>query len=251
MAKTEVDALTTLEDGLMGIVEVTSQSPETLIFNPAWWVRGVVGVEGSVTIKVAMGDDDLKLAVGTISAGSALSLPNLNQITVETSDPFASCFIYALKPFRPYLTDYYRIRLRLVTKTVQSLFATPTEIVIKVAPQFLNAFQQGVLTSLPTLTEISSLQLFFYLLNATAKTLRFVSDASPYLNSQTDDVVLPDTLTEIFNDYTIMGWTGEEFKVEFLNLNETDLEGLCQAIRDATAKLRFATFVSQTLTAQP
>jgi hypothetical protein len=123
--------------GFWAIVTVSSGSPETLTLNPAWRVRGVVGLSGTISLSAKMADTDVAVSLGTVSEGSTLSLPNLNLVTFETSDSSASCFVYALKPFRPYLTDYFRVRLRAVTKTVQSIFATPTEIVLKVSADYL------------------------------------------------------------------------------------------------------------------
>jgi hypothetical protein len=194
-----------------------------------------------------MANTDVAVSLGTVSEGSTLGLPNLNLVTFETSDSSASCFVYALKPFRPYLTDYFRVRLRAVTKTVQSIFATPTEIVLKVSADYLSAFQQGATTALPALTEASTLQAIFYLLTNTAKTLNVIADPTDYLNAQTDDVALPETLSEVFRGYVVTGWTGDDFKVELITLNEDDLEGLQQALRDALAKLQFNQFVKQTV----
>ena len=247
MPKTELDALTTLDDGLFAIVTVSSGSPETLSLNPAWRVRGVVGLSGTISISAAMADTDVAVSLGTVSAGSTLSLPNLNLVTFETSDSSATCFVYALKPFRPYLTDYFRVRLRAVTGTVQSVFATPTEVVLKVSADYLAAFQQGATTALPALTEASTLQAIFYLLTNTAKTLKVIADPTDYLNAQTDDVALPETLSEVFRGYVVTDWTGDDFKVELVTLNEDDLEGLQQALRDALAKLQFNQFVKQTV----
>jgi hypothetical protein len=192
-----------------------------------------------------MADTDVAVSLGTVTAGATLSLPNLNLVTIETSDSSATCFIYALKPFRPYLTDYFRVRLRAVTGTVQSVFATPTEVVLKVSADYLPAFQQGATTALPALTEASTLQAVFYLLSNTAKTLKVIADPTTYLNAQTDDVALPETLSEVFRGYVVTGWTGDDFKVELVTLNEDDLEGLQQALRDALAKLQFNQFVRQ------
>jgi hypothetical protein len=123
--------------GFCAIVTVSSGSPETLTLNPAWRVRGVVGLSGTISLSAKMADTDVAVSLDTVSEGSTLSLPNLNLVTFETSDSSASCFVYALKPFRPYLTDYFRVRLRAVTKTVQNIFATPTEIVLKVSANYL------------------------------------------------------------------------------------------------------------------
>jgi hypothetical protein len=248
MPKTELDALTTLDDGFFAIVTVSADTPETLTLNPAWWVRGVVGLSGTTSISVKMTDtDDVAVALGTVTAGAPLSLPNLNIVTLSTSDPSATCFLFALKPFRPYLTDYFRMRLRVVTGTVQGIFATPTEVVLKVGANYLSAFQQGATTALPALTEASTLQALFYLLTNTAKTLKVVADLNPYLNAQTDDVALPETLREVFRGYAEVGWTGDDFKVELIAINEDDLVGLQQALRDALTKLQFNQFVLQTL----
>lgn len=243
MPKTELDALTTLDDGLFAIVTVSSGSPETLNLNPAWRVRGVVGLSGTVSVSVKMAGTDVAVSLGTVSAGSTLSLPNLNLVTIATSGSSATCFVYALKPFRPYLTDYFRVRLKAVTGTVQSVFATPTEVVLKVDANYLPAFQQGATTALPALTEASTLQAIFYLLTNTAKTLKVIADPTSYLNAQTDDVALPDTLTESFRGYVVTGWTGEDFKVELIAIDEGDLVGLQQALRDALTKMQFNQFV--------
>jgi hypothetical protein len=247
MPKTELDALTTLDDGFFAIVTVSEDTPETLTLNPAWWVRGVVGLSGTTSISVKMTDTDVVVSLGTVTAGAPLSLPNLNIVTLSTSDPSATCFLFALKPFRPYLTDYFRIRLRVVTGTVQGIFATPNEVVLKVDANYLSAFQQGATTALPALTEASTLQALFYLLTNTAKTLKVVADPTPYLNAQTDDVALPETLREVFRGYTEVGWTGDDFKVELIAINEDDLVGLQQALRGALTKLQFNQFVLQTL----
>jgi hypothetical protein len=247
MSKTELDALTTLDDGLFAIVTVSSDSPETLTLNPIWRVRGVVGLSGTVSVSVKMADADVAVSLGTVTAGATLTLPNLNLVTIETSDSSATCFVYALKPSRPYLTDYFRVRLRAITGTVQSVFATPTEVVLKVSADYLPAFQQGATTALPALTEASTLQALFYLLTNTAKTLKVIADPTSYLNAQTDDVALPETLSEVFRGYVATNWTGDDFKVELITLNEDDLEGLQQALRDALAKLQFNQFVKQTV----
>jgi hypothetical protein len=111
----------------------------------------------------------------------------------------------------------------------------------------LAAFQQGATTALPALTEASTLQAIFYLLTNTAKTLKVIADPTHYLSAQTDDVTLPETLNEVFGGYVATGWTGDDFKVELITLNESDLEGLQQALRDALAKLQFNQFVKQTV----
>ena len=247
MPKTELDALTTLDDGLLAIVTVSADTPETLTLNPAWWLRGIVGLSGTTSISVKMTDTDVAVSLGTVTAGAPLSLPNLNIVTLSTSDPSATCFLYALKPLRPYLTDYFRMRLRAVTRTVQGIFATPTEVVLKVDANYMPAFQQGATTALPALTEASTLQALFYLLTNAAKTLKVVTDPTPYLNAQTDDVALPEALREVFRGYAEVGWTGDDFKVELIAINEGDLAGLQQALRDALVKLQFTQFVVQTL----
>jgi hypothetical protein len=247
MPKTELDALTTLDDGFFTLVTVSPTTPETLTLNPAWWVRGVVGVVGATTISVKMTETDIGVSLGTVTQGTSFQLPNLNMVTLSTSDPSATCYLYAIKPFRPYLTDYARMRLRVVTKTVQGIFATPTEVVLKVGAGYLSAFQQGATTALPALTEASTLQALFYLLTNTAKTLKVVADPTPYLNAQMDDIALPETLRAVFRDYVEVGWTGDDFKVELVAINEGDLAGLQQALRDALAKLQFTQFVVQTL----
>ena len=247
MPKVELDALTTLDDGFFALVTVSPTTPETLTLNPAWWVRGVVGLSGTVSVSVKMADTDVAVSLGSVLVGAPLRLPNLNIVTLSTPDPSATCFLYALKPFRPYLTDYVRMRLRVVTKTVQGIFATPTEVVLKVGANYLSAFQQGATTALPALTEASTLQALFYLLTNTAKTLKVVADPTPYLSAQTDDVALPETLRAVFRDYVEVGWTGDDFKVELIAINEGDLAGLQQALRDALTKLQFNQFVLQTL----
>jgi hypothetical protein len=84
-------------------------------------------------------------------------------------------------------------------------------------------------------------------LTNTAKTLKVVADLNPYLNAQTDDVALPEALREVFRGYAEVGWTGDDFKVELIAINEDDLVGLQQALRDALTKLQFNQFVLQTL----
>jgi hypothetical protein len=247
MPKTELDALTTLDDGLFAIVTVSPTTPETLTLNPAWRVRGVVGLSGTVSVSVKMADTDVAVSLGMVAAGATLNLPNLNLVTIQTSDSSATCFVYALKPSRPYLTDYFRVRLRAVTRTVQSVFATPTEVVLKVSADYLSAFQQGATTALPALTEASTLQALFFLLTNTAKTLTVIADPTTYLNAQTDDIALPDTLSEVFRGYVVTGWTGEDFKVDLIAINEDDLAGLQQALRDALTKLQFNQFVKQSV----
>jgi hypothetical protein len=109
------------------------------------------------------------------------------------------------------------------------------------------AFQQGATTALPALTEASTLQAIFYLLTNTAKTLKVIADPTDYLNAQTDDVALPETLSEVFRGYVVTGWTGDDFKVELIAINEDDLEGLATSLKGCLDKVAINQFVLQTL----
>jgi len=241
-----LDALTTLDDGAWALVQVSSGSPETLTFSPLWRVRGCFCLSGSITLKGGVTDTDQPLTLASLSEGSFSSLPNLPLIAVETDLQSSSCILYALKPFRPYLTDYYRLRLRLVGKGIQGVIPTQSEIVVKVEPSILNAYLQGSLPVTSAISELSSLQLLFYLLKGALKSLSFTSSIPSDLN--VDDLVVADTLTKDFGNFFVSGWTGDEFKVEVISVDETKLEQFCQALRDALLHLHLSSHIIKTLT---
>ncbi len=179
--KTVLSGFETVGDGAVALLITTNDEPNSPIVTmyPEWRLRAFFAVQGSAVVLGGVETTVPFTQITTLTAPSAVTIPHLLPlIKIQGINNPAAVVVTALRPFRPYLTDYLKNLLR-TDDRVNGVQLTVTEIKIAVGSDWLNAYQTFSQVSLATHRALSRFRTIAHILTNNLLNVGFATQLNP------------------------------------------------------------------------